>query len=124
MVSIAVLHLYFYLVADGGFESLSIFYLSVFVQQMVYYVLLTHNGFWITLGAFLLNYILWIAEQVNLEATFTQSTFYIEDRWTYGVVVLGGVLWATNKLIIDWAFAKLKVRFRPRSLAERIMKVR
>lgn len=48
---------------------------------------------------FVLNFILWILEQVGSEMIFRNTWFYQEPGLQ--VIFLGAILWATNKLVLD-----------------------
>lgn len=50
---------------------------------------------------FISNFALWTFEQVQIEMNFRNSFIYQEENYKIGVFILGGLLWVTNKIIID-----------------------
>ena len=78
-----------------------------------FYFLTTFFNVGLTVISFVLNFILWVAEQVNLESTFHDSIVYQLNDRGFTVCLLGGFLWATNKLILDWVFIKCKAKIKP-----------
>lgn len=106
---------------DIGWHLLTAFYLIIACAQITFYLLTTFTGLWLTILSFVLNFILWVAEQVNLESFFHDAAFYQDERFRYGVIVLGGLLWAFNKLVIDRLYIVLKVRISIANRADRIV---
>lgn len=92
-----------------GWGFLTIFYILIILTQILFYILTSYTKTWITLLSFILNFVLWVFEQVNLERYFQDSFFYQDNNFRYGVIVLGGLLWAINKLILDRIFIIFKV---------------
>src|SRR5438552_2160010 len=90
-----IVEIYVKLYPDVGWEFLSIFYISILIVQFLYYYLTTNYNFLLTSLSSIINFILWTAEQVNLESAFHDSWFYQENNHN-GVIILGGILWATN----------------------------
>ena len=46
------------------------FYILIVLSQVFFYLLTTYTNIWLTILSFILNFVLWVAEQVNLEAEF------------------------------------------------------
>ncbi len=86
---------------DIGWHFLTVLYVLILLGLIAFYFLMTFTNFWLTILSFILNFILWVAEQVNFEKLFHDTFFYHNNKFRYGVIVLGGLLWAINKLIID-----------------------
>lgn len=94
-----------------GWHFLTVCYVLILIGLVAFYVLTTYNRIgWSTLS-FILNFVLWVAEQVNLEKSFHDTFFYQSESFRYGVLILGGLLWAINKMIIDNVFAWCKIQF-------------
>jgi len=109
-----------FLPIDIGWHFLTVQYILIVLGQIAFYFLTTYTNIWLTILSFILNFILWVAEQVNIESYFHDTFFYQDDNLRYAVIVLGGLLWATNKLIIDKLFSVLKANL---SLINRIEKI-
>lgn len=105
---------------DIGWHLLTVLYVLIVIGLIVFYFLTTYTNIWLTILSFILNFILWVAEQVNLESLFHDIFFYQDNNFRYGVIVLGGLLWAINKLIIDRLFIVFKVKL---SLTNRAYKL-
>ena len=71
---------------DIGYGFLDIFYLLIFLFLTIFYFLAT-------------NFNSWTAEQVALENRFHNTFIYQGNSLI--VLVLGGLLWVTNKIAID-----------------------
>lgn len=89
---------------DIGWHFLTVIYVTIFVLQIVFYYLTTNFKFGWSILSFILNFILWIFEQVIIEKTFHDSIIYKGENWNVGVYILGGLLWVTNKILIDKLF--------------------
>ena len=94
---------------DIGWHFLTVFYLLIVFGQIAFYYFTTYTNIWWTIVSFILNFILWVAEQVNLESYFHDTFFYQDKNLRYAVIILGGLLWAINKLIIDRLFIVFKI---------------
>jgi hypothetical protein len=105
---------------DIGWHFLTVLYILIVLGQIAFYFLTTYTNIWLTIFSFVLNFILWVVEQVNLESFFHDTFFYQDKIFRYAVIILGGLLWAINKLIIDRLFIVFKVNL---SLTNRIDKV-
>lgn len=105
---------------DIGWHFLTVLYVLIVLGQIAFYYLTTYANVWLTILSFILNFILWVAEQVNLERLFHDTFFYQENDFRYGVIVLGGLLWAINKLAIDRLYILLKVNLSLTNRAERL----
>ena len=92
------------LLSDIGWHALTIIYATIFVMQITFYYLTTNFKFGWTALSYILNFILWIIEQVIIEKTFHDSIIYNSEKWKVGAYILGGLLWVTNKIIIDKFF--------------------
>ena len=108
------------LAPDIGWHFLTVLYLLIVLGQIAFYFLTTYTNIGLTILSFILNFVLWVAEQVNLESFFHDTFFYQDNNFRYAIVVLGGLLWAINKLIIDRLFIAFKVNL---SLTNRVGKI-
>jgi hypothetical protein len=88
-----------------GWHFLTVAYINILLGQIIYYYSTTYTTFPLTVLSFVLNFILWVIEQVFIEQTFHDSFVYQDERFRVIVVILGAFLWATNKLILDKVFA-------------------
>lgn len=89
------------LLPDIGWHFMTVTYVTIFVLQVTFYYLTTNYKFGWTALSFIANFILWIFEQVVIEKTFHDSFIYQGENWKIGAIVLGGLLWVTNKILID-----------------------
>ena len=90
-----------------GWHFLTIVYVTIIVFQILFYHLTTcYNPRWTTF-TFLANFVLWVFEQVQIEKKFHDSFIYQRDDKIY-VLVLGALLWVTNKVVIDHLVAANK----------------
>lgn len=89
---------------DIGWHFLTVIYVTIFVLQITFYYLTTNFKFGLTALSFILNFILWTFEQVIIEKTFHDSIIYNGENWKVGAYILGGLLWVTNKILIDQLF--------------------
>jgi len=105
---------------DIGWHFLTVLYILILLGQIAFYYLTTYTNIWLTIFSFILNFLLWVAEQVNLESFFHDTFFYQDKNFRYAVIILGGLLWAINKLIIDRLFNIFKVKS---SLTNRVDKI-
>ena len=87
-----------------GWHFLTVMYITVFTLQITFYYLTTNFKFGWTVLSFILNFILWTFEQVIIEKTFHDSIIYNGENGKLGVYILGGLLWVTNKILIDKLF--------------------
>lgn len=106
IVIIPIVELFDFLIPDLGWHFLTVFYYSILILLISFYYLTSKLNVILSILSFILNFILWVAENVNLEKTFSESAFYKE--YHYGVMILGGFLWATNKLLIEFLLSKNK----------------
>ena len=86
---------------DIGWHFMTVIYVTIFVLQITFYYLTTNYKFGWTALSFVVNFILWTLEQVVIEKTFHDSFIYQGENWKIGAYVLGGLLWVTNKILID-----------------------
>lgn len=103
-----------------GWHFLTVYFSLIGVAQITFYYLTTYTNIWFTVLSFILNFILWVAEQVNLESFFHDTFFYQDKNFRYAVIILGGLLWAGNKLIIDRLFVIFKVSLSLTNKADKI----
>lgn len=89
---------------DIGWHFMTVIYVTIFVLQITFYYLTTNYKFSWTALSFIMNFILWTFEQVIIEKTFHDSFIYQGENWKVGAYLLGGLLWVTNKLLIDQLF--------------------
>lgn len=93
------------LIPMRGYGALWFMYAFILFAQGVFYGLTAvHGRMWSIVG-FILNFVLWTTELVQLEhlldGSATHRFLYHNDDYYALRFILGGVLWATNKLIID-----------------------
>lgn len=86
---------------DIGWHFMTVIYVTIFVLQITFYYLTTNYKFGWTALSFFVNFILWTLEQLAIEKTFHDSFIYQGENWKIGAYVLGGLLWVTNKILID-----------------------
>lgn len=86
---------------DIGWHFLTVIYVTIFILQITFYYLTTNYKFGWTALSFIMNFILWTFEQIVIEKTFHDSFIYQGENWKLGAYVLGGLLWVTNKILID-----------------------
>jgi hypothetical protein len=55
------------------------------------------------------------SKQVILEKNFSESFIYKGENWKIGAYILGGILWVTNKILIDYLFSLNKSIHRHKS---------
>jgi hypothetical protein len=90
---------------DIGWHFLTVTYITIFVFQIIFYYLTTNYKFGWTVLSFTVNFILWTFEQVVIEKNFHDSFIYNGDNYKMGALILGGLLWVTNKILIDQLLA-------------------
>jgi hypothetical protein len=93
-----------------GYGAFLVIYVSILFAQGTFYGLTAvHSRLWSTLG-FVANFILWVTELVQLEhlseGSSTHRLLYHNDSYYWLRFVLGGVLWASNKLALDFIFER------------------
>lgn len=89
------------LLPDIGWHFMTVFYVTIFILQITFYYLTTNYKFGWTALSFIANFILWTLEQVVIEKTFHDTFIYQGENWKIGAYILGGLLWVTNKILID-----------------------
>jgi hypothetical protein len=81
-----------------------VFALIFFAQGTFYRLTFVHSTVWST-ASFVLNFILWTTEFVQLEHLLDDTSMhrllYHNDSYYWLRFVLGGLLWSTNKLVLD-----------------------
>lgn len=86
---------------DIGWSILAVYYVLIMVGVTTHYWLTSRLWWpWIALS-FLLNFPLWVFEQVQLEHHFEHTFLYSGDTRLFWVSIIGGSLWAFNKIAID-----------------------
>lgn len=93
------------LVPGIGYGVLLVIYTVTLLAQGAFYGLTAaHGRAWSTMS-FVVNLVLWVTELVQLEHLLEGSSahrFLYHDDDSYALIyVLGGFLWATNKLVLD-----------------------
>lgn len=88
-----------------GYGVFAVLYALIFFAQGTFYGLTaTHGRLWSTIS-FVVNFILWVTELVQLEHLLEGSSayglVYHNDSYYWLRFALGGVFWATNKLVLD-----------------------
>ena len=89
---------------DIGWHFLTVIYVTIFMLQITFYYLTTNFKFGWTVLSFVLNFIFLIFELVVIEKNFHDSFIYQGNNWKIGVYIIGGLLWVTNKILIDQIF--------------------
>lgn len=81
-----------------------LYVLILFAQGAFYGLTAVHGRLWSTIS-FVVNFILWVTELVQLEHLLESSSahrlLYHNDSYYWLRFVLGGIFWATNKLVLD-----------------------
>lgn len=88
---------------------LTLFYILVVFGQILFYFLTSYCTFLYTIINFILNFIVWVAQQVHLEKTFHDSCLYENEKYSFVIFILSGFLWAFNKIMIDKILKFMKV---------------
>jgi predicted neutral ceramidase superfamily lipid hydrolase len=104
-----------------GYGILTFAYSFIFIGLICYYAMTTYYNAGFTILSFLLNFILWVAEQVNLEKLFQDTFVYRGTDFGITVTVLGGLLWTTNKLLLDRGFSWLNIKSMPINQLDRLL---
>lgn len=88
-----------------GYGALGYMYAFTLGAQVTYYWLTSTNHLKHAILNFILNFFLWITELVQLEhlldGTGIHRIIYRSDELYVLRSLLGGILWASNKLLID-----------------------
>lgn len=106
------------LIPNIGWHLLTVIYITILIFQIIFYYLTTkHNLAW-TILSFIMNFSIWTLEQVTIEKYFHDSFIYKYDNLNLNVLILGGALWTTNKIIIDKLFDFNKSIFKKKSKLE------
>jgi len=96
-----------------GWHILTIIYLLILLGQIFYYNLTTYTTIGLTILSFITNFIFWVIELVKFDNLFHDT--YPNDNYKILPIVLGGLLWGLNKLIIDKILKLLKMKFKSRN---------
>lgn len=106
MLIIPVVEFSVFIFPDIGWHFLTVLYVTILLLQVSFYYLTSRLNLGLSVLSFVLNFILWVAENVNIDSIFADTYFYKECR--YAVIMLGSILWATNKIFIDVVFSMSK----------------
>ena len=87
-----------------GWHILTVLYFTTLILQLTFYYLTTNFEIGLTVVSFIINFILWILEQVGLYNALHESWLY--QNLSVGPILLGGLLWASNKMLIDYVFTR------------------
>lgn len=87
-----------------GWHFLTIIYITIIIFLITFYYLTTNFKFGWTVLSFIFNFIIWTFEQVLIEHNFHDSFIYKGNNFKIGALILGGLLWVTNKIFIDKLF--------------------
>lgn len=88
-----------------GYAALTITYVLIIIGLVQFYKLTTVTKGWWTVLSFVLNFILWTAEQVNFEQAFHNTALYQDDIVSpIFIVSFAAILFAINKAVIDGVF--------------------
>jgi hypothetical protein len=99
------------------------FYLFLILAGLlIHYYLTTLFRLTLTSFSFIINFILWSVEQINIESVFHDTSLYQSDNYKFFVVMLGTFLWATNKIIIDFFFILFRSEPKSKTNLELIIK--
>ena len=93
-----------------GYGILLIVYIMIIGALVYFYNLMTYFSFSKSLLHFILNFILWCAEQVLLSTNFEKSFLYQDENYKILIIILGAILWTTNKLLLDILFRMVKLK--------------
>ena len=91
-----------------GWHFLTLLYILILLFQVLYYFLTSKQRVSWTIVNFFLNFILWTAEFVFLEKNFGTTYLYNSSLNGYYLSVMGGLLWTTNKVTLDYFFGLTK----------------
>ena len=115
LLTIPILEGTFAVLPDIGWHFITVFYITILVLQITFYYLTTNFKFGLTSLSFLFNFVLWLLEQVLIEKNFHDSFIYKGTNYKIGVFILGGLLWVTNKILIDKLFGFNKSIYKKKS---------
>ena len=103
---------------------LLLIYLLTIAGLICFYILTTQYKAWLTILNFLLNFVLWITEQIMLEGRFYNSYFYQdENAAAIFVLIFGAFLWTLNKIAFDNIFKLFTPKLQEKTLFERLLKI-
>lgn len=92
---------FLWILPDIGWHFLTVLYSVILLLQVVFYYLASYHSLRWTVLNFVVNYVLWVFEQVQIEQSFGDSFIYQGEKNGVYVLVLGAILWVTNKLLFD-----------------------
>jgi hypothetical protein len=106
---------------DIGYGISTAVYLFILTGLIYYYVLTTYFSIGLSVVTFILNFILWVAEQVNIEKAFHDSFIYQANDKGFITLILGGLLWTVNKLLLDKVFGLFRFHTKPLNRLDNII---
>lgn len=93
-----------------GYNIFFLVYIMIIGALIYYYNLMTYFGFRKSLLHFILNFVLWGLEQVLISTNFEKTFLYQDENYKALIVVIGGILWTANKLLLDTIFKTFNSR--------------
>jgi len=120
---IAAFYLTIFIFPDFGWYLLAVLYILIILAQILFYLLTTYTNAWLTILSFILNFLLWVTEQVNFESNFHDTFFYQNENFRCIIIILSGLLWGINKILLDRIFIFLKVNTRLTNRADDLLKL-
>lgn len=100
----------FMLMAGLGYGLFILYVLILFAQRTFYGLTAVHGRSWSTIS-FVVNFILWMTELVQLdhllEGSSAHKLLFHNDSYYWLRFALGGLLWATNKLVLDFIIVRV-----------------
>lgn len=103
----------FFLLPVLGYAVIVVYILFIILAQVYFYYLSTYTGIWLTILSFALNLVLMLIELDYLEDLFYYLQFNRHISFDSIIILVGGLLWAINKLILDGIFTALKANMSP-----------
>lgn len=89
-----------------GWNFQTIAFIALFFLQAFYYYITTNLNVGFSILSFIFNFILWVPEQVLIGHALDH--IFIYQGHLVGGAVIGGLLWASNKIFIDLLFSMNK----------------
>ena len=88
-----------------GWHLLTVMYLLIVLSLIFHYYKTSYHKPNQIVISFIINFVVWVTEQVNIESMFQASWLYNDNK--VGAFMLGGLLWAINKFVIDFIYLKI-----------------
>ena len=95
-----------------------IFYVSIAITMLYFYYITTVFGVWLTALNFIINFIAWGIELVLITEQSKGNFLFSEDLQIFTLMLIGAILWAINKTILDIVFDLMGAGGRTISKAE------